>query len=402
MSPGALEGVRVVDLTTTFLGPYCTMLLAELGADVIKVEAPGGDITRGVGPARSPKMAAGFMGANRGKRSVTLDLKSAAGIAALQRIVESADVFFHNMRAAAASRLGISPETVRSWNPAVVYCSSSGFGSGGVYRDRTAYDDIIQAGSGLATLQGLSTGGPPRYVATAFADKTVGLVATYSILAALYSREKTGLGQAIEVPMFENIVKSILLEHLMGATFDPPSRTMGYPRILSESRKPYETADGHVAVMVYTDAQWRRFFAWMGRPELASDERFSSIAKRTENVDELYGLVEKALISMSTEHACAVLEEMDIPHMRVPTLQDLLVDPHLESVGFFRVSQHPSEGPVVSMDRSVRFSETDGPEAVAAAPQLGQHTEEVLLEAGYSPDEIGFLREEGAFGVYKP
>src|SRR6266566_2593668 len=285
--PGPLTGVRVLDVTTVVLGPWATQALGDMGADVIKIEPPEGDTTRRLGPARHPGMAAFYLACNRNKRSLVLDLKQAAGRGALLRLAATADVILHNFRPGPAARLGLEYEAFRAVNPRLVYCATYGFRARGPYGDKPAYDDVIQAAAGLASLQAPLVG-EPRYVPTIVADKTSSLAVLSAVLSALFHRERTGEGQAIEVPMFETVVAYVMVEHLYGETFVPPLETAGYERILNRWRRPFRTRDGYLAVVPYTDADWRAFFAVAGRPDLLADPRFTTLESRLANIEVLY------------------------------------------------------------------------------------------------------------------
>jgi crotonobetainyl-CoA:carnitine CoA-transferase CaiB-like acyl-CoA transferase len=385
-----LAGVRVADLTSTFMGPYCTLLLAQMGAEVIKVEAPSGDVLRYVGDDRGTGMGPVFLNANQGKRSVVLDLKDPAGRDALLRLVGTADVFVHNMRPDAVRRLGLAFEDVVTTNARIVYCAVRGFSSDGPYRDKAAYDDVIQAASGLAAVQGAP--GEPSYVKTPVADKVTGLLAVGAISAALYQRERTGRGQEIEVPMLESMVSFTLLEQQGGYVYRPPRGPAGYARTSSPYRKPYRTADGYLSVMVYTDAQWRSFFTIIGRAELAADPKFRSITERTVHIDELYRLVEGVLLRRGTAEWLSVLDAHGIPAMPVWTVPELFEDEHLRATGMFQDVEHPSEGPLRLPRCPVSFS-ASASAGCRPAPRLGEHGAEILAELGYGPEEIQALSD---------
>lgn len=394
---GALDGVRVLDLTTVFLGPYCTQLLADMGADVIKIEPPAGDTTRYLGPTRSRGMGGTFLNVNRNKRSCVLDLKSPTALRVLGRMVQGCDVLVHNMRPKAAARLGISHDWASALNPKVIFCGAFGFGEQGRYAGQPAFDDSIQAVSGIAAYQGLLTG-QPGYCGTVVADKVTGMTAANAIVAALFARERTGMGQSIDVPMFETMVAFVLAEHMTGAAFEPPLSPPIYRRVVAQNRKPYATADGYLSVVPYNDKQWRQFFRVIGRDDLLEDSRFADMAARTVNVDALYGILADALKARSSADWRALLTENDIPNVPITTPDELLDDPHLADVGFFEMRQHETEGEIRMTTPPAQFSAT--PSGIRRlAPALGEHTAEVLGEFGFSAEEIDGLQ---AAGVTRP
>jgi crotonobetainyl-CoA:carnitine CoA-transferase CaiB-like acyl-CoA transferase len=389
---GPLAGVRVIDLTTTFMGPYCTQLLAGMGADVIKVEAPDGDITRRIGGGRNPDMGPIFLATNHGKRSIAVDLKRDEGRLVLDQLLAGADVFVNNLRPDAAGRLGLAADQVTARHPRLVYATLTGFGATGPYRDHAAYDDIIQALCGLAAVQ--SGGGEPTYVRSAVADKITGIMASSAILAALLARGTTGRGQAVEVPMFETMAQFLLLEQQGGHLFEPPTGPTGYVRTASPDRRPYRTADGYLGVVVYTDRQWLAFFDLIGRPELARDPRFATVTGRTTHVDELYGLVAAVLPGRTSEQWLKDLQPLGIPCAPVLDLDDLLTDEHLLAVEFFRRFEHPTEGTLNLPRPPMRFStQPTGPGR--PAPLLGEHGPDLLRELGYPDDEVRRLTDTG-------
>lgn len=383
---GALEGVRVVDMTGVGMGPWATQMLADMGADVVKVESPGGgDIFRHVHPQRHAAMSHAFLNLNRNKRSVVLDAKRPAERAALLALVERADVFVSNVRPQALARLGLGYEALRERNPRLIYCGCYGYSEAGPYAGRPAVDDTIQAASGLAWFQG--SGGapeehrPPRYVKSIIADKVAALWVTQSIAMALYARARTGLGQAVEVPMFESLVAFMMVEHLAGRTFVPPAGPPGYNRITADSRKPFATQDGYLAVVPYTDAQWQRFFDLADRPDLAADPRFAKLDARSRNIGELYALLEPIMASKTSAQWIALFSTADLPFAPVNSVDDLLADPHLRAVGFWHDMHHPTEGQLTLPGIPVSFSATPG-SIRRHPPALGEHTAEVLAELG--------------------
>ena len=368
---GPLEGVRVVDLSTVIAGPYATQMLGEMGAEIIKIEPPAGDIMRAPGPGRSPGMGATFLNCNRNKRSLTLDLKDPAELAELLGLIAGADVFVHNMRMAAALRLGLGQEALLARNPRLIYCAIVGFGQDGPYRDRPAYDDIVQAAAGWAGLQA-RVDREPRYAPTIVADKTTALFAVGAINAALYHRAGSGRGQAIEVPMFEAMVSFLSVEHLSGLTYRPPLGESGYGRTLSPNRRPYRTQDGYIAAMPYTAAHWRAFFRAAGRDDWAAEEALGSDTARAGMIDELYARLASCFATLPTAEWLALLQPLDVPCAPVNSIEDLLDDPHLRAVGFFEETHHPSEGAIISPRHPVRFSGTPCT-AGLPAPELPRH-----------------------------
>jgi crotonobetainyl-CoA:carnitine CoA-transferase CaiB-like acyl-CoA transferase len=392
---GPLTGVRIIDLTSVILGPYATQILADYGADVIKVEAPEGDNTRYVAATRNHGMGANFIHLNRNKRSVVLDLKKSQGRAAVLRLAKTADVFVYNVRPQAMARLKLAYEDVAAINPRIIYAGSTGFRQSGPYADKAAYDDIIQGMVALPSLLVQAGGDQPRFVPSTVTDRITGLNTVHAILAALYHRERTGEGQAIEIPMFEGLTQFILSDHMGGRTFDPPIAPMGYPRLLTKHRNPYKTRDGYLCALIYNDKQWRNFFKLLGREhEFESDERFNSHANRAKHFDKAYAWVARELATRTSAEWLHALTEADIPVMPLNTLDDLLDDPHLAETGFFHINEHPSEGRVREMDVPSFWSKSQ-PEIRLPAPRLGQHSAEVLQEAGYTPAEIDALRTAG-------
>jgi crotonobetainyl-CoA:carnitine CoA-transferase CaiB-like acyl-CoA transferase len=387
---GPLAGISVVDLTTTVMGPYCTLLLAQMGADVIKVEPPGGDLTRWTGDRHGDGMSPLFLNVNRGKRSIVVDLKDGAGYEVLMRLAARADVFVHNMRPGATARLGLSYAAVTAANPGCVYCELHGFGAGGPYQDKPAYDDVIQAVSGLAAIQGGD--GTPAYVRSLIADKTAGLTALSAILAALYERGRTGTGQAIEVPMFETMAAYTLIDQQGGWVFDPPDGPAGYVRTSSPHRQPYRTRDGYIAVMAYTDAQWRAFFQIIGEPQLADAPQYRSITERTKHINELYALVADEVSGRTTEDWLTVLEAAHIPAVPVRTIPDLFADPHVTAVGLVEPVDHPTQGRLRQARLPITFSRSN-PATATPAPGLGEHGTQILAELGYRPEEVTDLSD---------
>ncbi len=379
---GPLEGLRVLDLTSVLMGPFATQVLGDMGADVIKVESPEGDTVRHLGPMHTPGMSAGFLHVNRNKRSVVLDLKDAAGRASLLDIARTVDVFVSNVRPAALARLGLAYEDFVEVNPSIVYVSLVGYGQSGPYAARAAYDDMIQAVCAVPSLIAQAGDGVPRYVPLAIVDRIVGQAAATAILAAVHHRMKTGAGQAVELAMFETMVPYVMSEHMAGHTYDPPEGSVGYKRLLAPSRQPYATADGHVCTVLYTSRHWRSFFALVGAGDrYAADPRLATIAARTHHISALYAEVADYLRTRPTAYWIEELTRLDIPVMPLHTLESLMHDPHLEAVGFFQKTHHPTEGLMVAMAGLGHWSRTPS-QVTRPAPLLGEHTDEVLKEAG--------------------
>jgi len=389
---GPLAGIRVIDVTSVVLGPYATQMLGDLGADVIKVESPRGDDTRWIGPSRTSGMGSYFANLNRNKRSIVLDLKQPPAKAALLRLIDTADVFVHNMRAGAAKRLGLDYASLAARNTRLVYASASGFRPGSTRAEAPAFDDLIQGMSGLASLNA-GPDGAPRYAPTVLVDKLTGHMLGSMIGMALFHRERTGQGQQLHVPMLETTLGFLLVEHLYWATLAEPERGLGYPRMLTPHRRPYATKDGFISVIASSDAQYARLLTALGRPELIEDPRFTTMAARAAHIDAVLGVLTEGLRTRSTAEWLAILSEADIPCGNAATLGELFSDDYLRETGFFQPAQHPTEGPVMLPAIAPTFSAS--PPAVRRLwPRLGEHTREVLREAGLADAEIEAIAGE--------
>jgi crotonobetainyl-CoA:carnitine CoA-transferase CaiB-like acyl-CoA transferase len=374
---GPLKGTVVVDLTAMVMGPYCTQIMADMGADVIKVEPPGGDNTRYVSQGPSPGMSGVFVNVNRGKRSVVLDLRTEPGKQALRKLVKKADVFVHSMRSQAIARLGFSYQDVAEINPAIVYTNCYGYGHRGPDRDLPAYDDTIQAECGLPAVQQMLTG-EANYIGTIMADKVTGLTALYATMMALYHRERTGEGQEVEVSMFETMASFMLVEHANGAIFDPPLGPANYHRAVAPNRRPYRTRDGYISALVYNDKHWSAFMAAV-QPSWDS-EGFATLEQRAQQINTVYGLLAETFLERTTDEWLALLRQLHIPAAPLRTPDELFDNPHLNAVGFFETLDSP-DGPVRFPGIPTWFSGTPG-HVHGPAPRLGEHTSEVLGELG--------------------
>jgi len=392
---GPLAGIRVIDLTSIIMGPFATQALGDMGADVIKVEPPEGDLVRQIGPARHAGMGPMFLNANRNKRSIVLDLKQPEGKAALLRLAERADVLVYNMRPQAMARLGLGYETLAARNPRLIYAGVFGFSEDGPYAGRPAYDDLIQGAALVPALAARAGDGTPRYAPSAIADRVVGLTAIGIINAALVHRERTGEGQRVDIPMLETMLGFVLGDHLGGLTFDPPLDKGGYARQISPDRRPYKTRDGYVCALIYTDKQWRSFLRAIGRETMMDDDpRFSTFKGRSAAIDEVYAILSDIFLERSTAEWLTLLEKADIPSMPMHDFDSVLEDPHLKAIDFFRAVEHPSEGKIRSMRPSARWSKSRH-EQDRYAPRLGEHSVDVLREAGLSASEIDDLIARG-------
>jgi crotonobetainyl-CoA:carnitine CoA-transferase CaiB-like acyl-CoA transferase len=366
-----------------------------VGASVIKVESPEGDIVRQLGSGRTRGMGGMFLNANRGKHSIVIDLKQAQGRAALLRLAAKANAIVYNVRPQAMSRLGLGYEALAAVNPAIVYVGVFGYGQSGPYAAKPAYDDLIQGVSGVATLLAASGDGTPRYVPITMADRVVGLMAVNAIMGGLMHQQRTGIGQRIDVPMFESMTEFVLIDHLGGLTYDPPLDHGGYARLLSRHRRPYRTSDGYICALIYNDKQWRSFAESIGQLALLDDPRFASHAVRHQHIDEIYEEVGRIFLGRSTAEWHELLERADIPVMPMHTLESILDDPHLDAIGFFKTIDHPAEGRIRQMQVPPSWSASQ-PKPGGPAPTLGEHGREILREAGFSADEIERLGQQRA------
>lgn len=389
---GPLDGIIVVEFTSVVLGPLACQTLGDMGADVIKVEPPYGDTNRRLGPYKTnADMAALYLTCNRNKKSIVLNLKDPSGHEAALKLCERADVIVHNFRPSAMVKLRLDYDTVKATNENVIYCATYGYSKKGPYGDMGALDDSIQAASGLADLMGQANAplghSEPRYLPTILADKTTGGNVVQAVLAALFHRERTGEGQDIEVPMFESMVAFNMVEHLWGQTFEPALGTAGYTRLLAETRKPYPTKDGFLAVLPYWNNHWGTFCEVAEVPHLAEDERFIDMQARTKNIIDTCDVIGQAIAKKTTAEWLEIFAPTNVPHMVMNRLDEVKDDPHLAASGFWQIHEHPTEGKLRMASPPINFSKT--PASIRAlAPRLGEHSAEILQSLGYSDAEI--------------
>lgn len=385
-----LRGLKVIDLTTIVLGPYATQILGDLGADVTKVESLEGDVFRAVRPGRRDDLGVAFLNYNRNKRSIALNLKEQQGREILARLATTADVFVHNMRKSSAAKLGASYEAMAQANPRLVYCYAPGFGELGSSREDPAYDDIIQARSGLASLNE-DAAGAPQFVRTIACDKVVGLHLALAVLSGVVQQQRTGEGVCIETPMLESMTSFLLSEHLAGHTLVPEEGELGYDRLMSKHRKPYRTQDGYIAILPYSTKHWIRFFEICGLPDWAAARKVVDPVQRSENIDELYAKVADLAVARTTAGWLEVLNEHDIPCSRVSSLADVLADTHLEQAQMFTRVRDPRIGELREVRSPFQVDGAINGQPNRIAPGLGEDTADILRELGYADPDIAEL-----------
>ncbi len=392
--PGPLDGISILELSSVVLGPWACQILGDMGAEVIKVEPPYGDSNRVLGASRNPGMAALYLTCNRNKRSIVLDLKQESGRAAALKLAERVDVLIHNNRPQVMSKLGLNYDDVKAVNPEIIYCGAYGYAKDGPYGSKGALDDSIKSVAGVAMLTQMVLG-EPRYLPTVIADKTTALGVVYAVTAALFHRERTGVGQEIEVPMFESMVYYVMAEHLWGNTFEPPIGTAGYKRLMSYHRKPYKTKDGYIAILPYLDNHWKSFCEVSGRTDLLEDKRFTTLSDRVQNIDDTYEETAKTMATRTTNEWLDIFDKNSVPINVVNTLDGLIDDPHLNAVNFWEIVDHPTEGRIRMMGFPVNFSATPA-DVRRLPPRLGENSIEILREANLSQAEIDAMLESGA------
>jgi len=397
MKEAPLKGIKIIDASSILMVPYCTRILADMGAEIIKVETLAGDNTRYIGPSINKGMAAVFLNINRNKKSLSIDLKSPDGRLIIYKLIKNSDIFVTNIRKASLKKLKLTHSDFIKINPKIITANAVGFSSRGPYAGLPAFDDTIQAISGMAAYQEIYSD-QPSYTSGATADKVTGLMLGMSILSALFKREKNGEGIELEVPMMETMVDFTLVEHLYGYNFLPPKAPPVYPRQSSPNRKPYKTLDGYIAVLPYSDDQWLRFFSITKKEKILKDPKFSSLESRNQNIDELYKILSDELKMKNTNYWIKNLREQDIPATKVNFPKDLFEDEHLEKTKFFKVQDHPTEGKLLHPSFPVEFSQDETAESLHA-PSLGENTKEILTDLGYSEFEIESFVSKGTIKI---
>ena len=385
----------IIDLSSVVVGPVCSLTLADHGAQVIKIEAPSGDLMRQLGGGgRNPGMTGKFINFNRNKKSVCIDLKSPTGKEVMLRLISQADIFITNIRPDALEKLGLDWVSLHESNPQLIYCQMLAFGRGGQYFNRPAYDTVIQSSAGVAATFEKSSG-EPRFVPLVMTDHITGLVSAQAIGFALYRRTRVGQGELIEIPMFETAAAFVLREHMGNMTFEPAIGPIGDARVLDKNNRPVKTLDGYISISPNTDAQAFAFFEVIGRPELKHDPRFSNVASRTKNSEAYYLLRSNSLANKTSAEWIIIFEKNDIPCMRYNSLEDLMIDPHLQEVGFISEAEHPSEGMIKQLGLTNQFSGGVRTEFLPA-PRLGENTVEIMQEFGFTAEEIETAVEQKA------
>jgi crotonobetainyl-CoA:carnitine CoA-transferase CaiB-like acyl-CoA transferase len=391
---GPLSGITVLDLTNIIMGPFATQILGDMGAEVIKVESPEGDGLRYANYGRHTGMSNMYLNSNRNKRSIVLNLKHEAGRAVFCALAAKSDVVVSNMRPQAMARLKLAYDDIFAVNPKIIYVACFGFGQTGPYADRAAYDDLIQAMCGVPDLIERTYGDSPRYLPSNFCDRVTGLSIVNAVTGALFYRERTGKGQAIEIPMFETMVQFLMSDHLGGYTFEPPHGPSGYARVINAYRRPYKTRDGQIGLLVYNDKQWAQFFTVIGQADMIGQGIFATMTTRGENIAQVYEFMDARLAERTTQEWLDLLGNTEIPHTAAVKFDDLFENEHLNAVGFFPTFTHPSEGQIRTTAIPSQWSQSQ-PSIRQHAPKLGEHSTVILRELGYSKGDIAALVRSG-------
>jgi len=394
LSNGPLTGIRILDLTSVVLGPLATQILGDYGAEIIKVESLEGDLMRANGVHLAPGMSSIYLTINRNKQSLALDLKSEAGKSILRQLIPRVDAVVHNMRVSAIDKLGFGYDEVVKLNPQIVYCAATGFDQDGPDKDRPAFDDIIQAACGLASVNSLGKS-RPDYISTLVADKTTGMALVNAVLAALLAKERSGQGQYVEVPMLETMVAFTLVEHMGGLTRNPPTQNAGYSRVLSGGRQPSPTRDGYIAMLPYTNHHWESFFRDAGEEALGKELGVTNRVTRNANIQGLYAALHKITATKTTAEWIEICDRLDIPATPIYTMEELPSHPQLQAVQLFTDEIHPDLGAIRSVRPPVKFAKTPA-KVRHQARRLGQDTESILTDLGYSHTDIQSLVQQGA------
>lgn len=393
-----LTGIKIIDLTTVLMGPSATQILGDMGADVVKIEPLKGDVIRYSNHGRNHGMSNLFLNNNRNKRSLVLNLKEEQAKSILLQLVKTADVFVCNVRPQAMQRLGLTYEDLRKVNPQIIYVACFGFGQNGPHAERAAYDDLIQAMIGIPHLFARAYQQAPTFLPVNFCDRVTGLKAVNAVTTALFYRERTGKGQLVEIPMYETMVQFLMGDHLGGYTFDPPTGSPGYERIVNPNRIPYRTKDDYLAILVYNDKQWTQFLTLIGQPNLIGTGIFTSVKTRGAHIEEVYGFVKAKIAERTTSEWLQLLADSDIPHSKIITLEALFDEVHLKAIDFFKTVEHPSEGRIRTTNIASQWSES--PLSIRLpAPRLGQHSLAILRELGYTKDQIVEMVKKGVTKV---
>ena len=394
LSNGPLTGIRILDLTSVVLGPLATQILGDYGAEIIKVESLEGDLMRSNGVNLSPSMSSIFLSINRNKQSLAIDLKTEAGKEILRQLIPRVDAVVHNMRVSAIDKLGFGYEAVVKLNPQIVYCAATGFDQDGPDKDRPAFDDIIQAACGLASVNSIGKS-RPDYISTLVADKTTGMALVNAVLAALLAKERSGQGQYVEVPMLETMVAFTLVEHMGGLTRNPATQKAGYSRVLSGGRQPSPTRDGFIAMLPYTNHHWESFFRDAGQEALGKELGVTNRVTRNANIQGLYAALHNITATKTTAEWIEICDRLDIPATPIYTMEELPSHPQLQAVQLFEDDVHPDVGAIRYVRPPVKFSKTPA-KVRHQARRLGQDTESILTDLGYSQNQIESLVNQRA------